>query len=84
MAKAKKKAKVVIERKADLPKTGNGWPFSDLGVGDAFYVDDDEHQAARTAASRAKKSIPGTEYSVRKVKDKGHKQFGRIGVYRTA
>lgn len=81
MAKAKK-SKIVI-KKATPPKTGNGWPFADLTVGTAFYVDPDEHQAARTAASRAKKTFPGWEFSVRKVKDKRDPEYGRIGIFRT-
>jgi dihydrodipicolinate reductase len=87
-SKSKAKSKVVIERSGKIPKGRSSWPFQDMqppnetGDVSVFYVDADEHQAIRTAASRAMKTL-GITLSVRKIKEKDHKQFGRIGVYRT-
>lgn len=87
MAKRKKSTKVKIERNAKLPSIGNNWPFEGLNVAkspedaDAFYVDQSEHQAVRTAATRAGKKL-GRKFSVRKVKDPGHKHHGEIAVIR--
>lgn len=88
MAKSKK-AKVVVKSGVTLPKGRSTYLFDELkppkadGSLSAFYVDEDQHQAVRTAASRAMKTL-GIKISVRKVKDPDDKEFGKIGVYRTA
>lgn len=87
MAKAKKSTIVVTKAKA-VPRGRSPWPFSDLGPPnkktgdmDVFYVDMENHQAIRTAASRAMRSL-NIGLSVRKIKDKNDKEYGRIGVFR--
>lgn len=89
MAKVKK-AKVVRVNGARVPKGRSVWPFADMKppnteTGDlsVFYTAEEDHQAVRTAASRAMKSL-GITLSVRKVKDPKDKHFGEIAVYRTA
>jgi hypothetical protein len=81
MAKAKKKG-IVIDEDASVPPAESTWPFESLKVGKgAFFVDAAQHQAVRTAASRAGVRL-GRKFSARKVKDADSPQFGRIGIYR--
>lgn len=79
---AKKKKVVVIDDEAAVPPSDSTWPFESLKVGKgAFYVDATQHQAVRTAASRAGVRL-GRKFSARKVKDADSPRFGQIGVYR--
>lgn len=91
MAKSKKrpkKQKVVVKSGVTLPRGRTTYLFSELqppkedGTLSAFYVDEHQHQAVRTAASRAMKNL-GIQLRVLKVNDPDDKEYGRIGVYRT-